>query len=427
MVYNRCVGTRFCSNNCPYKVRRFNWFDYNARLAAIRSRWSLNPDVTVRERGVMEKCTYCVQRIRRAEIARRHRASGRSRDGEVVTACQQACPTARHRLRLAHRPGRARSSRRAADPRALRGPARARHAAAHALPRRASPTRARRSPEDADDRGGDGAPSSAEPVLRGDRGDAALTDQLLAPLWQPARRAWLLLFAASALGVLLLVGRGRVHVASGIGVWGNNIPVAWAFAIINFVWWIGIGHAGTFISAFLLLLEQHWRASINRFAEAMTLFAVMQRGALPAAPPRPPVVLLLADPVSGDDGRVAAVPQRAAVGRGGGLHLLHGLAAVLVPRPGPRSRRRRATARRRRRRRASTASSRSAGAARRATGAATGSRTACSPALATPLVVSVHSIVSMRLRDRAAARLALDDLPAVLRRRRDLLGLRDGR
>ena len=61
--------------------------------------------------------------------------------------------------------------------------------------------------------------------------------------------------------------------AKGVGIWGVNIPVAWGFAIANFVWWIGIGHAGTFISAILLLLRQKWRTSINRFAEAMTLFA----------------------------------------------------------------------------------------------------------------------------------------------------------
>jgi len=91
MVYNRCVGTRFCSNNCPYKVRRFNWFDYNAELSATE-RLAKNPNVTVRERGVMEKCTFCVQRIREAEIAA-NREYRPLRGGDVKTACQQACPT----------------------------------------------------------------------------------------------------------------------------------------------------------------------------------------------------------------------------------------------------------------------------------------------------------------------------------------------
>src|SRR5262245_63546856 len=68
---------------------------------------------------------------------------------------------------------------------------------------------------------------------------------------------------------------------TGIGIWGNNIPVAWAFDIINFVWWIGIGHAGTLISAVLLLFRQKWRTSINRSAEAMTIFAVMCAGLFP--------------------------------------------------------------------------------------------------------------------------------------------------
>src|SRR5689334_971166 len=79
---------------------------------------------------------------------------------------------------------------------------------------------------------------------------------------------------------LLLVSIGWL-VYQGIGIWGNNIPSAWAFDIINFVWWIGIGHAGTLISAILLLMRQQWRNSINRFSEAMTLFAVACAGLFP--------------------------------------------------------------------------------------------------------------------------------------------------
>jgi molybdopterin-containing oxidoreductase family iron-sulfur binding subunit len=96
-VYNRCIGTRFCESNCPYKVRRFNFLGYAdgqeyGGLGAASAKAALNPDVTVRARGVMEKCTYCVQRISRARRAA-EKENRTIRDGEVVTACQAACPT----------------------------------------------------------------------------------------------------------------------------------------------------------------------------------------------------------------------------------------------------------------------------------------------------------------------------------------------
>ncbi|MDE2783847.1 MAG: 4Fe-4S dicluster domain-containing protein [Gemmatimonadota bacterium] len=90
-AYNRCVGTRYCANNCPYKVRVFNWYRYTQQIPEPMN-WQFNPDVTVRDNGVMEKCTFCVQRIR--EVGNRAAVEGREvRDGEVYTACQSVCPS----------------------------------------------------------------------------------------------------------------------------------------------------------------------------------------------------------------------------------------------------------------------------------------------------------------------------------------------
>jgi molybdopterin-containing oxidoreductase family iron-sulfur binding subunit len=91
-VYNRCIGSRYCSANCPYKVRYFNWYDHPEHAWPKPLEQQLNPDVTVRSKGVMEKCTFCVQRL--TEAKSKARTEGRTvQDGEVTTACAQACPT----------------------------------------------------------------------------------------------------------------------------------------------------------------------------------------------------------------------------------------------------------------------------------------------------------------------------------------------
>jgi molybdopterin-containing oxidoreductase family membrane subunit len=119
------------------------------------------------------------------------------------------------------------------------------------------------------------------PLITGEQTDATLTQSLLDPVWQKRGRNWWRLFgiASSLAGVFVLML--AITIWKGVGMWGNNQPVSWAFDIINFVWWIGIGHAGTLISAILLLFQQGWRTSINRAAEAMTIFAVVCAGMFP--------------------------------------------------------------------------------------------------------------------------------------------------
>src|SRR5690349_6308672 len=124
--------------------------------------------------------------------------------------------------------------------------------------------------------------AAARPILPPAQTYADVTDQPASiPLHFPSRRRWLIALFLSSLLLGLLFVAATVLFAEGVGIWGLNIPVNWAFAIHNYVWWLGIGHAGTLISALLLLLGRDWRNSLNRFAETMTLFAVVCAGMYP--------------------------------------------------------------------------------------------------------------------------------------------------
>src|SRR5579884_1163194 len=116
--------------------------------------------------------------------------------------------------------------------------------------------------------------TDVQPVLLPGPTFGSVTDQIGNIVQRPLTWLWLSFFGLTGAGVMLLVATIAYLLLRGVGIWGINIPVAWGFAITNFVWWIGIAHAGTFISAILLLMRQPWRTSINRFTEAMTLFAV---------------------------------------------------------------------------------------------------------------------------------------------------------
>jgi len=124
--------------------------------------------------------------------------------------------------------------------------------------------------------------AETHPILPPQQSLGDVTDQIaLIPLRFPTRRRWLIALACSSLLLLLFVVSVTVLFTRGVGVWGLNIPINWAFAIHNYVWWLGIAHAGTLISALHLLMGREWRNSLNRFAETMTLFAVVCAGIYP--------------------------------------------------------------------------------------------------------------------------------------------------
>jgi hypothetical protein len=174
------------------------------------------------------------------------------------------------------------------------------------------------------------------PMVDGDYSFSQVTDKISdVTLKKYTPFKWYVGFALAFMVAQLLLMTVVYLVSTGIGIWGNNQPIGWAFDIINFVWWIGIGHAGTLISAVLLLMNQKWRTSINRFAEAMTLFAVACAGMFPYGAA---VACLLAFAISECNGHVDQFPKPVNVGRFRRFYLCNRFAFILVCRFNPRFR-----------------------------------------------------------------------------------------
>ena len=148
---------------------------------------------------------------------------------------------------------------------------------------------------------------------------------------------WYIGFAVAFLVAQLMLMTVTYLLVKGVGIWGNNQPIGWAFPIINFVWWIGIGHAGTLISAILLLLNQKWRTSINRFAEAMTLFAVACAGMFPLLHTGRPWLAFWMFPYPNTMGMWPQFQKPSDLGRFRGFDVCDDLAPVLVCRFDSRS------------------------------------------------------------------------------------------
>ena len=171
------------------------------------------------------------------------------------------------------------------------------------------------------------------PILGPEHTYASVTDKISAiVLVRPYGWRWFLGLGIGLALTLLLVVSIVVLLYNGVGIWGIDVPVMWGFAIVNFVWWIGIGHAGTLISAILLLLKQDWRTSINRFAEAMTLFAVACAGLFPLLHLGRPWLFYWLMPYPNTMGALAAVAQPIDLGRVCRVDVCDGFTVVLVRR-----------------------------------------------------------------------------------------------
>ena len=267
----------------------------------------------------------------------------------------------------------------------------------------------------------------AAPILGPGHTYASVTDKISAlVLVRPYNWRWFLgMGIGFVLTMMLLVAITELLVR-GVGIWGIDVPVMWGFAIVNFVWWIGIGHAGTLISAILLLLKQDWRTSINRFAEAMTLFAVACAGLFPLLHLGRPWLFYWLLPYPNTMGlwpqwRSPLVWDVFAVSTYATVSLLFWYVGLIPDL---------ATLRDRAKNRWAQYIYGISGDGLAGLGPALASLPDGLPAAGRPGDpagrLGPHDR-GLRLHDRDPARLALDDLPALLRRRRDLLGLRHGR